>query len=135
MPEGGYWARRQISRRGMLRGAGVGLAGLAGAALIGCGGDDDGGDGDGGGGDSSAATGTGGDGGGAAGSGIPANVTRAPGFDPSLGLVPINQKDMVPGGTFRATFLPSTVRTRMREPRVACARLTGTVDVTSSPSR
>ena len=35
-----YWQRR-VSRRAMIRGAGVGIAGLAGAALIGCGGDDD----------------------------------------------------------------------------------------------
>ncbi len=35
-----YWLRgnRRISRRGLLRGAGIGAAGLAGAALIGCGG-------------------------------------------------------------------------------------------------
>ena len=37
-----YWARR-ASRRNVLRGASLGVAGLAGAALIGCGGDDDGG--------------------------------------------------------------------------------------------
>ncbi len=36
-----YWTRRLISRRGALRGGGLGLAGLAGAALIGCSGDDD----------------------------------------------------------------------------------------------
>ncbi len=34
-----YWSR-QLSRRGVLRGAGLGVAGLAGAALIGCGGGD-----------------------------------------------------------------------------------------------
>ena len=36
-----FWARRRISRRAALRGAGLGVAGLAGAALIGCGDDDD----------------------------------------------------------------------------------------------
>jgi peptide/nickel transport system substrate-binding protein len=36
-----YWTGRRISRRGALRGAGVGMAGIAGAVLIGCGGDDD----------------------------------------------------------------------------------------------
>ncbi|MFN8638915.1 MAG: ABC transporter substrate-binding protein [Dehalococcoidia bacterium] len=35
--EGNYWSRR-VGRRGVLRGAGVGIAGLAGAALFGCGG-------------------------------------------------------------------------------------------------
>jgi len=33
-----YWTRRNLSRRGLLRGGAVGLGGLAGAALIGCGG-------------------------------------------------------------------------------------------------
>ena len=37
-----YWSRA-TSRRSVLRGAGLGVAGLAGAALIGCGSDDDGG--------------------------------------------------------------------------------------------
>ncbi len=41
MPGGNYWSRRTLSRRGALRGAGVGVAGLAGLALFGCGGDDD----------------------------------------------------------------------------------------------
>ncbi|MQA00523.1 MAG: hypothetical protein GEU80_14535 [Dehalococcoidia bacterium] len=42
MSEHNYWTRPQrVSRRSLLRGAGVGVAGLAGAALIGCGGDDD----------------------------------------------------------------------------------------------
>ncbi len=35
-----YWTRRRLGRRGLLRGAGLGVAGLAGAALLGCGGDD-----------------------------------------------------------------------------------------------
>ncbi len=53
MDERNYWSRMmgsRISRRGALRGAGVGAAGLAGAALIGCGDDDDDDDDDGGGG-------------------------------------------------------------------------------------
>ena len=41
MPEGNYWSRKRVSRRAILRGTGVGVAGLAGAALLGCGGDDD----------------------------------------------------------------------------------------------
>lgn len=40
--ESTYWTQR-LGRRGVIRGAGLGVAGLAGAALIGCGGDDDGG--------------------------------------------------------------------------------------------
>ncbi len=36
-----YWTRARIGRRGVLRGAGLGMAGLAGAALIGCGSDDE----------------------------------------------------------------------------------------------
>ncbi len=43
MDRGNYWSRRTLSRRGALRGAGLGAAGLAGVALFGCGGDDDGG--------------------------------------------------------------------------------------------
>ena len=53
MDNSNYWTRtfgRRVSRRSMLRGAGVGAAGLAGAALIGCGDDDDDDDGGGGGG-------------------------------------------------------------------------------------
>ena len=44
MADRNYWSRltdQRMSRRGILRGAGVGAAGLAGAALIGCGDDDD----------------------------------------------------------------------------------------------
>ena len=37
-----YWTTRQLSRRSILRGSAVGVAGLAGAALIGCGGSSDG---------------------------------------------------------------------------------------------
>src|SRR5688500_5577687 len=37
---GNYWSSSTISRRGALRGAGLGVAGLAGVALFGCGGDD-----------------------------------------------------------------------------------------------
>ncbi len=38
MPDANYWIRRGVSRRTLLRGSAVGLAGMAGAALIGCGG-------------------------------------------------------------------------------------------------
>jgi len=40
MAEGNYWGRTgagRVSRRALMRGAGIGVAGLAGAALIGCG--------------------------------------------------------------------------------------------------
>ena len=36
-----YWAKKKLSRRGVLRGAALGGAGLTGAALIGCGSDDE----------------------------------------------------------------------------------------------
>lgn len=36
-----YWLGNRVTRRGVLRGAGIASAGLAGAALVGCGGDDD----------------------------------------------------------------------------------------------
>jgi peptide/nickel transport system substrate-binding protein len=61
MDERNYWSRMmgsRISRRGALRGAGIGAAGLAGAALIGCGDDDDDDDDDGGGGGGGTATAT-----------------------------------------------------------------------------
>jgi ABC-type transport system substrate-binding protein len=35
-----YWQRKELSRRGVLRGGGIGLAGLAGVSLVGCGDDD-----------------------------------------------------------------------------------------------
>ena len=38
MTESTYWGRNAVSRRTLLRGSAVGVAGLAGAALIGCGG-------------------------------------------------------------------------------------------------
>jgi ABC-type transport system substrate-binding protein len=41
--ESRYWARAAMSRRSMIRGGAVGVAGLAGAALIGCGGGSEGG--------------------------------------------------------------------------------------------
>ncbi len=44
MAENTYWSRfttGRVSRRTLMRGAGLGVAGLAGAALVGCGGDDD----------------------------------------------------------------------------------------------
>ena len=45
MPEG-YWKNRELSRRSVIRGAGLGIAGLSGAVLVGCGGgSDDGGGG------------------------------------------------------------------------------------------
>ena len=44
--ETNYWARKRISRRGVLRGTAIGAAGLAGAVLIGCGDDEGDGGGD-----------------------------------------------------------------------------------------
>lgn len=115
MPEGNYWTRKRITRRAILRGTGVTVAGLAGAALIGCGGDDD---------DDTASTGApaGGTQTGAIApaseTGAPANVTRAAGFDPSLGIVPINTNKMVPGGTFRRN---RTRTTSQQDPDISIA--------------
>jgi ABC-type transport system substrate-binding protein len=83
--------RRTASRRSILQGGAIGIAGLASAALLGCGGGDDG--------DGGAPPSGGGDT--AAASGAPKNVKRADGFDPKLGEVAINNKKVVKGGTFR----------------------------------
>jgi len=101
----------------MLRGTGVGVAGLAGAALLGCGsGDDEGsGGGDGGGGGATSPSGASQGGGGSA--GLP-TISRAPGFDPALGVTPINEKPLVPGGTFRR-FDNDT--TRQQDPDISIA--------------
>src|SRR5688500_2163371 len=104
MTEPSIWARG-ASRRTVLRGSAVGLAGLAGAALLGCGGDDGGG---------SSTNNT--SGGSAADSGAPKNIKRAPGFDPKLGEAPINNKKVVMGGTFRRDF---TDTTREQDPDVS----------------
>ena len=73
---GNYSSHNRISRRGALRGAGLGVAGLAGVALFGCGGDD----GEGGGGTTATAA-SGGTGTAAAGGGaLPSDQIRiAPG--------------------------------------------------------
>jgi peptide/nickel transport system substrate-binding protein len=110
LPEGETMTlKRNWSRRAILRGSAVGLAGLAGAALLGCGG---GGDGEGG--------GSGGSSGGltAAESGAPKNVTRAEGFDPKLGELPVNTRKVVQGGVFRRQF---TDTTREQDPDVSIA--------------
>ena len=38
---GNYWSRKRFSRRAVVRGGALGLAGLGGAALIGCGSGDE----------------------------------------------------------------------------------------------
>jgi peptide/nickel transport system substrate-binding protein len=106
MTEQSIWARG-ASRRTVLRGSAVGLAGLAGAALLGCGGGDDGGG-------NSTSNNT--SGGSAADSGAPKNIKRAPGFDPKLGEAPINNKKVIMGGTFRRDF---TDTTREQDPDVS----------------
>src|SRR5688572_5889273 len=88
---------RDWSRRTVLRGSAVGLAGLAAAALLGCGG----GDGDGG--STSNEAGNAG-----ADSGAPKNVKRADGFDAKLGELPVNNKKIVQGGVFRRQFTDTT---------------------------
>src|SRR5438132_12993362 len=99
MNDPGYWVRHGLSRRSVLRGAGVGFAGLAGAALIGCGSSDSTKSSG-----SPAASNTGGGAGAAADSGIPKNIKRAPGLNPQIGTAPINTKKVVPGGTYRRAY-------------------------------
>ena len=73
---GSYWHKQSLTRRRMIRGASLGVAGLAGAALIGCGDDDDGGDG----GTPSGTTAPGGNG-----TAAPGGGTAAPGGNGSAG--------------------------------------------------
>lgn len=108
---GNFWTgagQRRIGRRTLLRGATLGAAGLAGAALIGCGEDEGGDQPSGGGGGTTAPGGTGTAA--AASSGIPANITRALGWSESLGygVVPVNDREVVRGGTFRTAATGTT---------------------------
>src|SRR5437870_4904598 len=100
------WAGNALTRRSVLRGGAAGLAGLAGAALLGCGGSKNAG---GGGASPSNASD-------AATSGAPKNIKRAEGFDPKLGVVPVNSKKVVMGGTFTRAF---TDTTREQDPDVS----------------
>ena len=118
MPELTYWERLRIDRRRLLRATGLGVAGLGGAALIGCGGDDD--STDTGGGSSGGSSSSGGGSEAAASSGGDwYKGERAPGFDPAVGVVPINEKARVAGGTFTR---PDTDTTRQQDPDVSIAR-------------
>ncbi|RLT26393.1 MAG: ABC transporter substrate-binding protein [Chloroflexi bacterium] len=106
------WMGTPLERRSVLRGAGLGLAGLTGAALFGCGGSQS----------SSGGESTGAQAGGqasVAGSGAPAKVTRADGFDPKLGTVPVNNKKLVKGGTYRRA---GTDTSRENDPDVSIAQ-------------
>jgi len=96
-----------LERRSVLRGAGLGLAGLAGAALLGCGGKSDSG---------SSAGSTSSAGGGA--SGAPKNVKRADGFEQKYGVLPVNEKKFVKGGTYRRI---ATDTSRENDPDVSIA--------------
>ena len=102
------WMGTSLERRAVLRGAGLGLAGLAGAALLGCGG--------------GAKTESGGSSGSpaAAGgaSGAPKNIKRGDGFDAKFGEMPINEKKVVKGGTFRRQ---RTDTSRENDPEVSIA--------------
>ena len=117
MPEQTYWERLRLNRRHLLRAGGIGLAGLSGAALIGCGDSEDGADSSGSGGsstttssDTASSSGGGGDW---------YKGERAPGFQASLGVVPINEKARVAGGTFTRA---ETDTTRQQDPDVSIAR-------------
>ncbi len=96
----------RFGRRSALQGMGVGALGLAGAALLGCGGS------------TPAGSGAGSSNEVSADSGVPKNVTRAKGFDPKLGELPVNNKKVIKGGTFSRDFVDTT---REQDPDVSIA--------------
>ena len=97
-----------MGRRAVLRGAGLGLAGVAGAALFGCSSNTSGGG-------SSGANSAPAD---AANNGAPKNIKRADGFDPKFGQVPVNEKKVVRGGSFRRQASDTS---RENDPEVSIA--------------
>ena len=112
MSESNYWnSKSRLNRRTVLRASGIGLLGLGGAALIGCG---DSGDGE----STTATTGTTAPTttGGTTGATTAATGTgwyegpRSPGFDPAIhiGMNPVNEKEHVPGGTYRRPYRDTT---------------------------
>ena len=98
----------RIDRRMVLRGGALGAIGLAGAALLGCSGS----------GSKSADSGSGASApaGAAPASGAPKNIKRADGFDPKFGQVPVNDRKVVKGGSFRRQ---STDTSRENDPEVS----------------
>ena len=100
----------RIDRRMVLRGGALGAIGLAGAALLGCSGS----------GSKSADSGSGASApaGAAPASGAPKNIKRADGFDPKFGQVPVNDRKVVKGGSFRRQ---STDTSRENDPEVSIA--------------
>ena len=117
MPEQTYWERVRLNRRHLLRAGGIGLAGLSGAALIGCGDSEDGADSSGSGGSSTTTSGDTASSSGGGGDWYKGE--RAPGFQASLGVVPINEKARVAGGTFTRAENDTT---RQQDPDVSIAR-------------
>src|SRR5437868_2114346 len=103
------WLGSAVERRTVLRGAGIGLAGLAGAALLGCGGSKK----------PASSTTTSGTGSSAANNGAPKNIKRADGFDPKIGTVPVNEKKVVLGGTYRRSAADTS---RENDPDVSIAQ-------------
>jgi peptide/nickel transport system substrate-binding protein len=96
---------RNFSRRQLLRSSALGGAGLAAAALLGCGG-------------SAKSGGSASSGGGSGATGVPKNVKRADGFDPKFGSVPVNDKKVVKGGTYRRSANDTS---RENDPEVSIA--------------
>src|SRR5690349_7028594 len=84
--------RTSLSRRSVMRGGALGLAGLASAALFGCGGSAGSGAPTGGGNTAPADSSV---------TGAPKNIKRADSYDPKLGRIDINNKKRIPGGTYR----------------------------------
>jgi ABC-type transport system substrate-binding protein len=97
-------SRLQVARRELLRAGALGAAGMAAAALLGC--------------RSSAGTSvdvggvTSGEGvsqSSGSGEGVPKNIKRAPGVDPKIATVPVNNRKVIQGGTYRTTSTSTTV--------------------------
>lgn len=95
--------QRTFARRSILRAASIGTAGLAAAALVGCG--ESG---------SPGATDVGTRGGvstsGGSGEGVPKNIKRAESVDPKYSTVPVNNRKVIQGGTYREAATATTVQ-------------------------
>ncbi|MFA7297521.1 MAG: hypothetical protein WC211_10125, partial [Dehalococcoidia bacterium] len=106
------WQGSAFDRRAVLRGGALGALGVAGAALLGCSGSGSKS------GESGGAPSGGAAAGGAGGNGAPKNIKRADGFDPKFGQVPVNDRKVVKGGSFRRQ---STDTSRENDPEVSIA--------------
>jgi ABC-type transport system substrate-binding protein len=92
-----------FSRRAVLRDGAISAAGLATAALLGCRGST---------GETGEGSGTTGGAGvsqsGGSGEGAPKNIKRAPGVNPNVATVPVNNRKVIQGGVYRTTSTSTT---------------------------